>query len=68
MNLKKSWGVDPVAEIIFAMLDVDGQRGCSYFENLLLLLNVVGSSPLSFANPEQDKPCSFANNSMARQI
>lgn len=68
MYLKKSWGFAPVAERIFAILFVDGQRGCSYLENLLLLLNVVGSNPLRRANPEQDIPCSFANSSMACQI
>ncbi len=68
INLKKSWGCEPVASIIFAILLVEGHLGCSYFENRLLLLNVVGSKPLSLANPEQDIPCSFANNSIACQI
>ena len=68
INLKKSWGVAPVAAIIFAMLLVDGQRGCSYLEIRLLLLKVVGSNPLRLASPEQDKPCSVANNSMACHI
>ena len=68
MNLKKSCGFAPVAEIIFAMLAVDGQRGCSYLEKRLLLLNVVGSKPLRLANPEQDIPCSLANISIACQI
>ncbi len=68
MNLKKSFGVEFVAASIFDMLAVDGHRGCSYLENLLLLLKVVGSNPLRLANPEQDRPCSRANNSMACQI
>jgi hypothetical protein len=68
INLKKSFGAAPVAANIFDMLAVDGQRGCSYLENLLLLLKVVGSKPLRLANPEQDRPCSRANNSMACQI
>ena len=68
MNLKKSAGVALVASSIFEMLPVEGHRGCSYLENRLLLLNVVGSNPLRFASPEQDKPCSLANNSMACQI
>ena len=68
INLKKSWGLEPVASIIFAILLVEGHLGCSYLENLLLLLKVVGSRPLSLANPEQDIPCSFANSSMACQI
>ena len=68
MNLKKSWGDESVAVNIFEIVSVDGQRGCSYLENLLLLLNVVGSSPLHFARPEQDNPCSCANKSMADLI
>ena len=68
INLKKSCGVEFVALIIFAILLVDGQRGCSYFENLLLLLKVVGSRPLHFAKPEQDILCSLANMSIACQI
>ena len=68
INLKKSCGDAPVAASILAILFVEGQRGCSYLENLLLLLNVVGSRPLRLASPEHDRPCSFANNSMACQI
>lgn len=68
MNLKKSCADAPVAANIFDILDVDGQRGCSYLENRLLLLKVVGSKPLHFANPEQVKPCSWANSSIACQI
>ena len=36
-------------------------------ENCLLLLNVVASNPLSFANPERLKPCDLANCSIASQ-
>ncbi len=68
ISLKKSSGFAPTADIIFAILDVDGQRGCSYFEKRLLLLNVVGSKPLHFASPEQDILCSRANSSIACQI
>ena len=68
MNLKKSLALAPVADNIFDMLNVDGHRGCSYFENRLLLLNVVGSKPLRFANPEQDIPCARANKSIACHI
>lgn len=44
--------LQPVALKIFAMLPVDGQRGCPYLEYRLDLLNVVGSKPLYFARPE----------------
>ena len=56
---------EPVASRILAMLFVDGQRGCPYFELRLLLLNVVGSSPLNFAKPEQDIFLENANLSIA---
>lgn len=58
----------PVASKILAMLLVDGQRGCPYLDQRLLLLNVVGSNPLYLAKPEQDMLCSFANTSIAYQI
>lgn len=58
MYLKKSWGEAFVALNIFEMVSVDGQRGCPNTDARLLLLNVVGSSPLRFAKPEQDIPWS----------
>lgn len=61
----KSFSVAPVASRIFAMLPVDGQRGWPYFDQRLLLLNVVGSSPQYFASPEQDILCSLAKTSIA---
>ena len=39
---------------ILAILFVEGQRGCPYFDQRLLLLNVVASNPLRLASPEQD--------------
>ena len=65
--LIKSFNDAPVASRIFAMLLVDGHRGWPYLDQRLLLLNVVGSSPLHFAKPEHDIPCSVAKRSMARQ-
>lgn len=53
--------LQPVADSIFAMLPVDGQRGWPYFEKRLLLLNVVGSRPLYFARPEHVMLCACAN-------
>lgn len=67
MNLVKSWILAPVDDKIFEILFVDGQRGWPSLDQRLLLLNVVGSKPLHFANPEQDIPCSVAKRSMARQ-
>ena len=58
----------PVASNILAMLLVDGQRGCPYFDQRLLLLNMVGSSPLSFAKPEQESLWAAAKQSIAFQI
>ena len=66
--LKKSCGCECVADKIFAILLVEGQRGCSYLENRLLLLKVVGSKPLHFARPEQESPWSRAKSSIAFQI
>ena len=63
----KSWIVEPVDANIFEILFVDGQRGWPSLDQRLLLLKVVGSRPLHFANPEQDIPWSFAKRSMARQ-
>jgi hypothetical protein len=65
MNLVKSWILAPVDDKILEILFVDGQRGCPSFDQRLLLLNVVGSSPLHFASPEQDIPCSTAKRSIA---
>lgn len=56
--------LQPVAHKIFAMLPVDGQRGWPYLEKRLLLLKVVGSSPLYFAKPEQVILCACANRSI----
>jgi hypothetical protein len=50
------------------MLNVDGHLGCPSFDHLLLLLNVVGSSPLFLASPEQDILCAAAKPSMAFHI
>lgn len=66
MYLAKSWIEDPVEAKILEILFVDGHRGCPSRDQRLLRLNVVGSKPLLFANPEQDIPCSVANRSMAR--
>lgn len=66
--LKKSCGAEFVALNILEIVSVDGQRGCPNTDARLLLLNVVGSRPLRFANPEQDMPWSCANNSIACQI
>ena len=68
MYLKKSLADAPVAASIFEMLHVDGQRGCPKTVIRLLLLKVVGSSPLLFASPEQVIPWSCANSSIACQI
>ena len=68
MNLKKSWAEECVDDNILEIVPVDGQRGCPNMVNRLLLLKVVGSSPLRFASPEQDILCSCANNSIAFQI
>lgn len=56
-----------VASVILAIVLQDGHRGVPSGENCLLLLNVVASSPLSFANPEQLNPFFFANVSIACQ-
>lgn len=66
--LKKSCGAELVAFNILEIVSVDGQRGCPNTDARLLLLKVVGSSPLRFANPEQDIPWSWANDSIACQI
>lgn len=58
----------PVASKILAMLLVDGQRGCPYFDQRLLLLNIVGSSPLSFARPEHETLWAAAKQSIAFHI
>ena len=50
----KSYKLAPVLSNIFAILLVEGQRGCPYLDQRLLLLNVVASNPLRFASPEQD--------------
>ena len=67
MNLVKSWILAPVDDKILEILFVDGQRGWPSLDQRLLLLNVVGSSPLHFAKPEQDIPCSVAKRSIACQ-
>ncbi len=66
MNFVKSCILAPVDDNIFEILFVDGHRGCPSLDQRLLLLNVVGSKPLHFANPEQDIPCSVAKRSIAR--
>ena len=66
INLVKSCMLAPVEDNIFEILFVDGHLGCPSFDQRLLLLNVVGSNPLHFANPEQDIPCSVAKRSIAR--
>ena len=63
----KSDRFDPVLSNILAILFVDGQRGCPYFDQRLLLLKVVASNPLSFARPEHDTWWSFAKASIANQ-
>ena len=63
----KSYRLAPVLSNIFAILFVEGQRGCPYLDHRLLLLKVVASNPLRIANPEQDTLCSFANESIANQ-
>ena len=63
----KSFKEQPVAFNILAMLFVDGQRGWPYFDQRLLLLNVVGSRPLYFARPEHDMLCKLAKLSIAYQ-
>lgn len=67
INFVKSFMDAPVADNIFAILFVDGQRGCPCLDQRLLLLNVVGSRPLHFANPEHVFPCSDAKLSIAFQ-
>ena len=67
INLVKSWISAPVEDKILEILLVDGQRGWPSLVQRLLLLKVVGSSPLHRAKPEQDMPCSVANRSIARQ-
>lgn len=57
-----------VAAIIFDIVLHDGQRGLPSGKCHLLLLNVVASSPLNFANPEQDKLLSLASRSIAFHI
>jgi hypothetical protein len=52
MQLAKSSMVFPVAARIFAMLSVDGQRGCPNLLHLFDRLKVVGSRPLCLASPE----------------
>lgn len=66
INLVKSVILAPVDAKILEMLFVDGQRGWPSLDQRLERLNVVGSSPLHFANPEQDMPCSVAKRSIAR--
>ena len=65
--LVKSWILAPVDDKILEILFVDGHLGCPSLDQRLLLLKVVGSSPLHFAKPEQDIPCSVAKCSIARQ-
>ncbi len=67
MCLVRSCRLVSVALNIFAMLLLEGQRGCPHFDQRLLRLKVVASNPLRFANPEQDIPCSMANFSIAFQ-
>jgi hypothetical protein len=67
-SFAKSFILVPVKDNIFAMLSVEGQRGCPSFDHLLLLLNVVGSSPLFLASLEQDILWLRANFSIALHI
>ena len=67
-NLVKSFIDAPVADNIFAILFVDGQRGWPYLDQRLLLLNVVASNPESLAKPEQDILCLTAKLSIACHI
>ena len=67
INFVKSLIDAPVADSIFDILLVDGQRGCPSLDQRLLLLKVVGSKPLHFAKPEHVLPCSLAKRSMAFQ-
>ena len=67
INFVKSWMLAPVDDNILEILFVDGHRGWPSLDHRLLLLNVVGSNPLHFANPEHDIPCSVAKRSIARQ-
>lgn len=59
-NFANSWGDKSSALITLIIVPHDGQRGVPSGENCLLLLNVVASSPLSFASPDLLKPCDFA--------
>ncbi len=68
MYFMKSWKFDPVADKTLARLCVLGQRCLPSRDHLLLLLNVVGSSPLFLAKPEQEKLCAPAKHSMAFHI
>lgn len=65
INFANSSGETLVASNIFDIVWHDGQRGVPSEENCLLLLNVVASKPLTFAKPENDKPCNRANFSIA---
>ena len=65
INFIRSSNFECVASSILAMLFVDGHRGCPYFDQRLLLLKVVGSSPLYFASAEQDIFLSLAKQSIA---
>jgi hypothetical protein len=49
------------------MLSVDGQRSFPFEAMRLLLLNIVGSSPDSFAIPEAECPLLAAKLSIAAQ-
>ena len=60
--------VFPVEFNIFAILFVEGHRGCPYFDQRLLLLKVVASNPENLANPEQDMLCRKAKLSIACHI
>ena len=68
MPFIKSTTVLPVEFNIFAMLLVEGHLGCPYFDQRLLLLNVVASIPDIFANLEQDIFCIDAKLSIACHI
>ena len=60
--------VFPVDFNIFAILFVEGHLGWPYFDQRLLLLNVVASRPENFAKPEQDILFFNAKTSIACHI
>jgi hypothetical protein len=65
---KNSTSPIEVASIILAMLSVLGHLNRPSLVTLLLLLNVVGSSPARRAKADGDRPCALANPSIAPQM